>query len=69
MARMQGELGTDMRERIAKLEKGQEAFATKADLERAKVWGLTSLLAAGMSVLILLLRLLSWIWPDSPLPQ
>ena len=58
-----------MRERIVEVEKGQEALATKADLERAKVWGLTSSLAAGMSVLILLLRLLSWIWPGSPLPR
>ena len=61
---MQGEIGPAIRERVAKLEKGQESLATKADVERAKVWGLASLIAAWTSIIVLVLRLLSWIWPD-----
>lgn len=64
LARMQGEIGPGIRERVARLEKGQESLATKADLERAKVWGMTSLIAALTTIIVLVLRLLSWIWPD-----
>ncbi len=64
LARMQGEMGTNIRERVAALEKGQESLATKADLERAKLAMLTSIVAAGFSILILLIRLLTWIWPS-----
>lgn len=61
---MQGEIGTNLRERVAALEKGQESFATKADVERAKFAMISSFVAAGFSVLILLLRFVSWIWPS-----
>ncbi len=62
LARIQGELGTQMGERVARLEEAQKSFATKEDLERAKRWGLTALFSALLSLLILQLRLLSWIW-------
>ena len=65
---MQGEIGSGIRERVAKLEKGQESLATKVDVERAKVWGLTSLFAALATLLVLVLRLLSWIWPAAGAP-
>ena len=61
---MQGEIGPGIRERVAKLEKGQESLATKADVERAKVWGVVGLFAAWTSIIVLIIRLISWIWPD-----
>lgn len=64
LARMQGEIGPGIRERVAKLEKGQESLATKADVERAKVWGVVGLFAAWTSIIVLIIRLISWIWPD-----
>ena len=60
---MQGEIGTNLRERVAALEEGRKSLATKADLERAKVAMITSVGAAAFSVLILLVRLLAWVWP------
>lgn len=65
IARLEGEIGTNLRERVAALEKGQESLATKADLERAKLAMLGSFAAAGISILILLLRFVSWIWPSA----
>lgn len=65
LARMQGEIGTNIRERVAALEKGEESLATKADLEKAKLSMITSVAAAGVSILVLVLRFVSWIWPSS----
>ncbi len=65
LARMQGEIGPGIRERVARLEKGQESLATKVEVERAKVWGMASLLAAWTSILVLIIRLISWLWPDA----
>ena len=61
LARMQGEIGSGIGERVARLETGEKRFATKADVERAKIWIVTRTVAACGSVL-LILRLISWIW-------
>ena len=66
LARMQGEIGAKIGERVAKLEEGAKSLATKADLERAKLAIYGSFAAAGLSILILLLRFVSWIWPSMP---
>lgn len=68
LARMQGEIGPGIRERVARLEKGQESLATKVDVERAKVWGMVGLFAAWTSIIVLVIRLISWIWPDAGSP-
>ena len=80
LARMQGEIGSGIRERVAKLEQNQEHFATRADIarletgqenlateadiERAKNWGLKSMIAALAAIAILIVRFVSWIWPS-----
>lgn len=51
LARIKGEIGENMRERIVALEAQQPYLATKADLETAKRWWLGSSLSALISVL------------------
>ena len=85
LARMEGELGTNLRERVAALEEAQkslatkadvaalrsnqENLATKADVERAKLWFVGGMVGAGLSMLIVVVRLLSWIWPQGNQPS
>ena len=63
LARMQGELGVRLGERVAKLEKGQDSFATKVDLANAKLWAVISIGGGLISLLLVVLRFISWIWP------
>lgn len=69
LAELRGEMGSAPRERLATLEAKLLSLATTTDLERAKRWVVVGLASAGLSILALVVRVLTWFFsPPSPPP-
>ena len=62
--RLGAEVGPAPRERLATLEARIQALASQTDLEKAKRWVVVGLASAGFSVLALLVRIVTWLFPN-----
>lgn len=66
LAELKGEMGPAPRERLATLEAKLLSLATTTDLEKAKRWVVVGLASAGLSILALIVRVLTWFFSPPP---